>query len=144
MTQTGGRISCPKCGANNFDTVSMCWRCQTPLQASSMRPAVVERPGQVYQGAAPAMPMHIGGDMALARRSAVWLAISFPYFGMPIAWAFMMVNDREKQEIGQYCMKWSIVSMVVQSVLLWLACESLIPMIQTMFGGIAHIAAQNS
>ena len=27
MASADGRIACPKCGANNFDTVTVCWKC---------------------------------------------------------------------------------------------------------------------
>lgn len=31
MSETGDRITCPKCGANNFPSSAVCWQCGEPL-----------------------------------------------------------------------------------------------------------------
>ena len=35
MAQQAGRVVCPRCGSNNFDTVTACWKCSTPLGAAA-------------------------------------------------------------------------------------------------------------
>ena len=43
MNETGDRIQCPKCGANNFPSSAVCWQCGEPL---SQQQAATPPPGQ--------------------------------------------------------------------------------------------------
>jgi hypothetical protein len=70
MAQRAGRISCPRCGANNFDTVTSCWKCGTPLSAG---------------GSAMATPPVSGGAPYPAGRAAAPTAIYGQNEGNPYA-----------------------------------------------------------
>ena len=123
-----GRIACPRCGANNFDTVTVCWKCSTPLTGQAAMPAT---PAPVYasQSGAPAAvamdrvptyaPAAASGSSSTPGRAAMWLGLLFPYFGLPIGLAFMMCDDRRRQEVGRACVIWSLVSGVIHLILLF-------------------------
>lgn len=109
---TGGRWVCTQCGANNFETVANCWKCGTaqfrpttsppPAYSTPPRsetPSVLNSP--VY--AAPTSRNVLDGDPAVAKRAALLLALTFPWLGLPIGWAFMMIEDQRRQAIGRYC-----------------------------------------
>ena len=36
-----------------------------------------------------------------------------PYFGLPIGLAFLMCDDRRRQEVGRICIMWSLISGVI-------------------------------
>lgn len=138
MLQRAGRVVCPRCGANNFDTVSVCWKCSAPLAAGGLGPppaAPAQPPLAAPSPAAPApvasaaerflhsaaAGVGLGGNPALANRAALWLGLLFPYFGLPIGLAFLMCDDRRRQEVGRICLLWSALSMAVHLLLLLLA-----------------------
>jgi hypothetical protein len=50
----------------------------------------------------------------------MWLGLLFPYFGLPIGLAFMMCDDRRRQEVGRACVLWSILSMVIHLMLMFI------------------------
>ncbi|HLK60455.1 MAG TPA: hypothetical protein VKU00_28090 [Chthonomonadaceae bacterium] len=126
MAQRAGRVTCPKCGANNFDTVTSCWKCGTQIGAGGTvmaaapmpvvsAPSYVERAPQsppplsyapVAQAATPT------GDSRVARRAAIALALTIPWIGLPVGWIFMMIEDSRKQSIGRVCANWSLVALI--------------------------------
>ena len=113
MTQSGGRITCPRCGTNNFNTVTACWKCGTALAATPLPSSAppINAPRSEYSAyVPPSLP--ISGDPAVAKRAAFWLAVVFPWFGLPIGWAFMMIEDHKRQAIGKFCVMWSIVALI--------------------------------
>jgi hypothetical protein len=77
--------------------------------------APLERAAYVPQQSAPAM----FGDVNAARRAALWLALLIPWLGLPIGWAFIMTADPRKQEIGRFCVLWSSISMVAQTLIMF-------------------------
>lgn len=132
-----GRWSCPRCGSNNFDTVTQCWKCNSSKTggvsppAYSAPPAVqAPSPMATQERALPAPPFPVnmgvlsGGDPAVAKRAAILLALTVPYFGLPIGWAFMMVEDYRKQAIGRFCVAWSCAGLVIHLVLGFIALQS--------------------
>lgn len=137
MLQRAGRIVCSRCGANNFDTVSTCWKCSAPLAAGShapppaspsvaapspAAPAPAASPAErLLYSATAAASVGLGGNPALANRAALWLGLLFPYFGLPIGLAFLMCDDRRRQEVGRICLLWSALSTLVHLLLLFLA-----------------------
>ena len=111
MSQRSGRIACPRCGANNFDTVTVCWKCSAPLtggvQATVAQGTVVPPPASTYPvGRTP-------GSAATSDRAAIWLGLLFPYFGLPVGLVFMMLDDDRKQQLGRICVLWSCLSLVL-------------------------------
>lgn len=119
MAIRGGRLTCPRCGANNFDTVTSCWKCGAPVGAAPQTAA----PGQGSLGAlssgreASYAPGALGGDPEAARRAAIWLALVFPLIGLPVGWIFMMIEDGRRQAVGRVCVLWSTAALVVHMLL---------------------------
>ena len=124
---SGGRIACSRCGANNFDTVTVCWKCNTPLGGAapaahgghSTQPVQSFAERAVYQ---PAMAVaSAAGNQSASNRAAFWLGILMPYFGLPIGLAFMMCDDRRRQDVGRICILWSTVSLIVHILIMTVA-----------------------
>lgn len=171
MAARTGRVVCSQCGANNFDTVSSCWKCNAPLAAYAHPSVMADAPSRsvppaldpltsnpippgshptnaaqrfAYQASAGyAAP---SGSSSLANRSAVWLGLLFPWFGIPIALAFMMCEDRRKQEVGKLCLIWSLIAAFLHILLLlvslmgmreyfWLFYSSLLKGMKSPGGG---------
>ncbi len=125
LTQRSGRISCSKCGANNFEAVSACWKCGAPLNsnASAMSPSTPSYAPSASGGQYGYTPERIPsqnpvsypqptGDPNVANRAAVWLALTIPFIGLPVGWVFMMVEDQRKQRVGRICVMWSLFALV--------------------------------
>src|SRR5579871_4368828 len=145
MAQRAGRLTCPRCGANNFDTVTACWKCGTALgtgasAAPSAAPvpsvpmaAPVERvspPPATY--AAPAyVPAAATGDPGVARRAAIALALTIPWIGLPVGWVFMMIEDSRKQAIGRVCAVWSMIGLVLHLLLMYWATLATMNFVKT-------------
>src|ERR1700722_7616081 len=138
LTQHSGRITCPKCGANNFETVTACWKCSAPL-ASGAAPAAVYPVGQVSTSyytpertpsQTPA-PLQMVGDPNVANRAAILLAITIPWIGLPAGWLFMMVEDQRKQRVGRLCANWSLIALVVHLLLTWMMVSTATTFIRT-------------
>lgn len=127
MAQRTGRVSCSRCGANNFDTVTACWKCGAALGTANapvpMMPVAAsmpgERPAPVVVQAGPS------GNPALAKRAAIALALTIPFLGLPIGWAFMMIEDSRRQAIGRFCVNWSLLGLVLHLFLGYLGMQAL-------------------
>ena len=135
MAQRAGRITCPRCGANNFDTVTSCWKCGAPVGAGAIaQPPMPAAPTPVSNLQASSMPLSYPsdrapamaapapmsyapsiptGDIGVARRAALALALTLPFLGLPVGWIFMMFDDRGKQAIGRWCANWSMIGLVL-------------------------------
>lgn len=146
MTAGSGRVTCPRCGTNNFDTVTMCWKCGTSLQAGGSPPignvasplsppsaapmgyvspaSAVERPGQSSVAYANAGS---DGDPGVAQRAAILLALVIPFVGLPVGWIFMMIEDRRKQAIGRVCVTWSIIALLLHILLMFVLSMAAVP-----------------
>ena len=129
MTSTSGpastgRLVCPKCGANNFNTQAACWQCGTGLRGSGA-------PGPVMRAAdAPGVPSptplplpqvrpdSVPSDPAVAVWAAILLALFFPYVAVPVGIVFLMLDDRRKAEIGRIALVAGIVFTVAQSLVM--------------------------
>lgn len=148
MAQRAGRVTCPRCGANNFDNVGVCWKCNAPLQtaggqsgyaappAAYPSPPGMERPYAAPAAYAPMMP---DGDPAVARRAAIALALVFPWFGLPIGWAFMMIEDRRKQAIGRFCAVWSAVALFFHILLMYALMASAISLFKQVLPAVSGV-----
>src|ERR1041385_2254206 len=160
MAQRAGRVTCPKCGANNFDTVTSCWKCGTPMGAGAtamasvpmpqaVAPTYVERvpqpsPPVAYAPVAPTAPPT--GDSGVARRAAIALALTIPWIGLPAGWIFMMIEDSRKQTIGRVCAVWSMISLIPHvALMVWLTqatAKSILPLLTAFLQGYLR-ASQN-
>lgn len=146
MAQRTGRLSCPRCGANNFDTVTACWKCSAALSTVGV-PAVAmpvapvmagERPAPVFQPSAPS------GSSAVAKRAAIALALTIPFLGLPIGWAFMMIEDSRRQAIGRFCVNWSLLGLVLHLFLFYLGVQATVQQLIKYSPALAAIMPNNS
>ncbi len=132
-----GRISCPLCGANNFDTVTVCWKCGASLAGGQSRPPTSSGTAATGASHPPQHVSGVAGYSSAAGRSthaAFWLGLLFPYIGLPVGLVFMMLDDDRRYEIGRLCVIWSCVSLAVHILVLMLVSigmrEILFAMIQ--------------
>src|SRR5205085_4609389 len=88
----------------------------TPQPPRPVLPAPAERYTAYTAGAATAVAAGAGNPRT-ANAAAIWLGLLFPYFGIPIGLAFMMCDDRRRQEVGRICLLWSVLSMIVHLLL---------------------------
>jgi hypothetical protein len=135
-TATGGRVVCPKCGANNFDTQAACWKCSTPLTGGgyvASPPVGVGAPPSVTPSnvapvspyAAP-MPYRSAMDPSVAFWATISLALIFPYIAIPVGMVFLMLDDRRKAELGRMAIIWGIVFTLIQTVVTGLLLQGLV------------------
>ncbi len=109
MATTSGRRTCAQCGANNFDTVTACWKCGAPLHGG----ATAARPPGGAPGAPPIAPPQGSYASPGAIRAAVWLGLLLPYIGLPVGLIFLMLDDERRAEVGRACVLWSCISLVL-------------------------------
>jgi hypothetical protein len=148
----GGRVVCARCGANNFDTVSACWKCSSPLSMAPASAGYGSAPNatpnpQPYNpmpaasateqfGYRAAAAVHQMGDIAKSNRAAFWLGITMPYFGFPIGLAFMMCDDPRRQEVGRLCIIWSLISGVLHTMLMFVSLLGMREWVMMFMGGL--------
>lgn len=142
MSQRSGRIACPRCGANNFDTVTVCWKCSAPLTGAAQHAptapgSVAPAPAQTY--AARSAP----GSTATSDRAAVWLGLLFPYFGLPVGLVFMMLDDDRKQQLGRTCVLWSCLSLVLHIVFMSAAALGVRELLMAALQGVRGAATRS-
>ncbi len=138
MPTFSDRLVCPSCGANNFNTVSQCWRCGAALNPISQTsaPHAPNQPPYAADRVPPAKPMQASLlDEAAANRSAMWMGLLFPYFGLPIGMAFIMCGDPFRIRVGRVCIFWSMISGVIQTILFMLAGAAFI----SSFGSLGSV-----
>lgn len=119
MASNKGRTSCPQCGANNFDTVTACWKCGAPLHPTG-RPVAAPTPiGTPTPTPTPVSGGTWGsGPSGTALRAALWLGLLFPYVGLPVGLVFLMLDDDRRAEVGRACILWSCVSLLLHVLIL--------------------------
>ena len=83
------------------------------------------------------------GSSATANRAAIWLGLLFPYFGLPIGLAFMMCDDRRRQEVGRACVIWSLLSGVLHLILFFITIVGMREYISAVFNT-ARAAAERA
>jgi hypothetical protein len=151
MAQRAGRLTCPRCGANNFDTVTVCWKCGAALQAgasATMAPMTSGMPPQAMERAPMASPSAYApaaasGDPAVAKRAAIALALVFPWIGLPVGWIFMMIEDHRRQAVGRVCAVWSAIALFFHLLLMFVAAESVGGILQMVLGKAADVTTQS-
>lgn len=163
MAQSAGRISCPRCGANNFNTVTACWKCGTALSSGasqqSLASAVPVQPPGTASGRMPVGTVSYGqeapvsyapsaplpdGDPGVAKRAAIALGLTIPFLGLPIGWTFMMIEDRRKQSIGRICATWSLIGLLIQLVGMYVLAQQSVPIMMRLLGPALDSAARRS
>jgi hypothetical protein len=87
--------------------------------APASYPSMAER--VVYSPPVMAAANFATGNTSTANRAAFWLGLLFPYFGIAVGLAFMMCDDRRRQEVGRICIIWSLVSTVAHIILFFLS-----------------------
>jgi hypothetical protein len=166
MAQRAGRITCPRCGANNFDTVTACWKCGAPVgAAAAAAPTPQQAPMQMPQQAptpyqqdrmAPPYPQErapapmayaapvVSGDSGVARRAALLLGLTIPFIGLPVGWIFMMIEDRNKQAVGRWCAMWSVIGLVIHLFLTYLLVQQSVPLLLRILTPVMEGAARRN
>ena len=147
MAQRAGRLTCPRCGANNFETVTACWKCGAPLGGTAGAPP--QTGFAPAYAAEPARPPAVGyvsgayaGDPGVARRAAIALALTLPWIGLPVGWVFMMIEDSRRQAIGRLCAVWSLIGLCFHMLLMVAAAGALEKMLITLLPAV-EAAARN-
>ena len=157
MAQTSGRLTCPRCGANNFETVSACWKCSAPLHggggaSAGSSAAASASAGGGYGaergvGSAPVAymspPVVSTGDSGVATRAAIALALTFPWIGLPVGWVFMMIEDRRKQAIGRVCAVWSMIALVFHLLFTFVLIQSAMSQILPILVGVMKARSES-
>ncbi len=152
MNRGSGRVTCPRCGANNFDTVTACWKCSAPLTGAATSPqpdrASPASAGQSFGGVGGAAQAagfrSISGSNAASERAALWLGLLFPYFGLPVGLVFMMLDDDRKQQLGRICILWSCLSMLVHVAFLAAAALGMRELLFAALQGVRGAASRGS
>jgi hypothetical protein len=162
MAQSASRITCPRCGANNFDTVTSCWKCGAPVgqmagpptsapiqQSQAVLPSLSSAPLQYAQERVPGPVMQAAplptGDSGVAKRAALLLGLTIPFVGLPVGWVFMMIEDRNKQAVGRWCAMWSMIGLVLHLFVTWFMIQQSVPlMIQLLGAATKGMARQNT
>jgi hypothetical protein len=114
MRAVPGRVVCPRCGENNFDTQANCWKCGSSLAGMPSANAALHRaetptPAAHAAPSASAAPVGRVVDPAVAIWAAVALALLFPGVAVPVGIVFLMLDDRRKAEIGRITLVWGVV-----------------------------------
>lgn len=144
MAQRAGRLSCTRCGANNFDTVTACWKCGAALSANASGVAVMPvGPMMPGERVAPIMIASPSGDSGMAKRAAIALALTLPFIGLPVGWIFMMIEDSRKQAIGRLCANVSMIGLLLHLVLMYFGMQATMALAMKYLPGIAG-GLQNS
>lgn len=138
-----GRVRCAYCGANNFPSSAACWQCGRPMQPlrGGTAPAAVPPPLASAQSQ-PAWPGAAGGIPAarpfggvnpgLAPKAAAALGLFFPWAGLPIGMAFLMMDDPRKAQLGWIAIGWSIGGTILSILTLILPLLGLLPMLKSL------------
>ena len=134
------RVRCAYCGANNFPTSAACWQCGRPLQPLRAgapapfpsAPAGSAPPPTGWPPASAAAPRPFGGiNPALAPKAAAALGFLFPWAGLPIGLAFLMLDDPRKAKLGWIAIGWSVAGTVLNGLLFLLPLLSLWPVLKS-------------
>lgn len=136
---TADRVRCAYCGGNNFPTSPTCWQCGRPLRPLSVNASA----GTAPSPAAPAGPLPAGSlppvswspsaspltdvDSRLAPKAAAALGLMFPWAGLPIGIAFLMLDDARKAKLGWIAIGWSIGGTILNVLLFVIPLLGLLP-----------------
>jgi hypothetical protein len=82
-------------------------------------------------------PVATTGNSAMAKRAAIALALTIPFLGLPIGWAFMMIEDSRRQAIGRFCVNWSLIGLVLHLFLMYLGMQASVKLMMQFLPAIA-------
>ena len=103
-------------------------------------PVVPTMPGE--RPAPVVIPAATSGSSATAKRAAIALALTIPFLGLPIGWAFMMIEDSRRQAIGRFCVNWSLLGLVLHLFLTYLGIQAsvklMLPFLTAVAGGMQN------
>lgn len=91
-----------------------------------------------------AMPTASSGSSAVAKRAAIALALTLPFLGLPIGWAFMMIEDSRRQAIGRFCVNWSLLGLVLHLFFFYLGMQATVQLALKYLPAIAGSMQNNS
>jgi hypothetical protein len=100
------RLACPQCGSNNFATQARCWSCGTALAPESTPASPLPRP---TAPSAPAQRALTG----LSFGAAIAFGLLFPALAIPVGIVFLMLDDRQKAQIGWQNILWGTIGTVL-------------------------------
>lgn len=128
-TATSGRMTCAKCGANNFETQAACWKCGTPLGATV-------RDQGAGNSAPPSDARPLSQDSHLSSLSNVdpsvahWVGVIggllVPIAMLPVGLVFLMWDDKRKVEIGRTATIASLIGTLFHAVFTYFAVAGVV------------------
>ncbi len=135
-TAATGRMTCAKCGANNFETQAACWKCGTPLGSGSREQGA----GNREPGFAPVAPLSFAPPLPNVDPSvANWVGIVggllVPIAMLPVGLAFLMWDDRRKVEVGRIATIASLVGTLFHAVFTYFAVAGAVGAAMKMMPG---------
>ena len=139
-----GRIVCPRCGANNFNTQAACWKCGAPLTAGAnpgYASPIPQSPSNspLASGDAPSPLRPSNYAPVMDQNVAVWagiaLAVLFPYFAVPVGIVFLMLDDRRRADIGRITIIWGVISTFAQILLTFGMLKPYIDFVRPLMSG---------
>ncbi len=89
------------------------------------------------------MPAPASGDFGVARRAAIWFALTLPFISLPVGWTFMMIEDHRRQAIGRICVVWSCIALIFHLLLGFIAMQSVVPYLQAVVGTATKMIPQS-
>ena len=146
------RLTCARCGANNFPSSLTCWQCGTPQngarisgsgppppdtrQALSPEWLPQAAPGQeppIYSpnNYMPREPV----DPSVADRAAAFLGLFLPFAGLPVGIVFLMFDDARKARLGWIAIIWSTIGTLASVIL---SIMAMVPAMSVLKGLMPH------
>ena len=119
-TVASGRTTCPRCGANNFETQAACWKCGAALGSNSGLGGRAA-PSHAVQNdiGSPLSPPTV--DPAVAHWVGAIGGLLIPIAMLPVGLAFLMWDDRRKVEVGRTATIASLVGTLFHAIFTYFA-----------------------
>lgn len=133
-----GRVTCAKCGANNFETQAACWKCGTPLGAG-VREQGTGNSG-VSSDSRPLSPVPYSlapsnVDPSVAHWVGIIGGLLIPIAMLPVGLAFLMWDDKRKVAVGRTATIASIVGTLFHAIFTYFAVAGAVGAAMKMLPG---------
>lgn len=139
-TAAPGRITCAKCGANNFETQAACWKCGTSLAAGGRDLGVGSSSG-ASSDVRPLSPVAFAPPATVDPSVAHWVGVIggllLPICMLPVGLAFLMWDDKRKVEVGRTATIASLVGTLFHAVFTYFAVAGAVGAAMKMLPGAA-------